>query len=59
MHRFVIKLKKTHFGSLFDQKPQCKIFPQKNPLESILHLHVAVTSYKKLEEFHGLIFHKI
>ena len=57
MHWFVIKLKKLildHFLS----KNLCKFFPQKSHLSQILSSYGAVTSLKKSEKFHILIFHK-
>lgn len=40
-------LLKNHYTRLFKRKP----------LQSILSLYTAVTSYRKLEKFHALIFH--
>ena len=53
-HRFIMKIK-AHFGALFVQKPQSKIFPKKS-LKSILCLYAAVTLCKKSEKFHASIF---
>ena len=53
-----MKLKKTHFGPLFVQQVRCEISLQKNNChqKSILGLYAAMTSGKKSEKFHALIF---
>ena len=55
-----MKLKKTHFGPLFVQQVRCEISLQKNNChqKSILGLYAAMTSGKKSEKFHALIFHR-
>ena len=56
--QFFVKLQNPHFWPLLDQNPQNKISPQKKSFRSTLRLYLAVTSCKKLEKFHALIFQK-
>ena len=55
MHWFVINLKKIILGHVLSKNPAARFF-QKKSFELILSHHAAVTSWKKSEMFHALIF---